>query len=117
MLAVSLAPISDPASDPVPDPASPSQAAARPPHQVPRWLVRVESFLWVVVRLCVGLFLVYAPWIDALWDQNPLFGPIFLQYPALANIASAGAVRGLVSGLGLLNLWIVFHDAVRRRDG
>jgi len=28
-----------------------------------------------------------------------------------------GAVRGLVSGLGLLNLWIAFHDAIRHRDG
>jgi len=26
-------------------------------------------------------------------------------------------VRGLVSGLGLLNLWIAFHDAFRHWDG
>jgi hypothetical protein len=26
-------------------------------------------------------------------------------------------VRGLVSGLGLLNLWIAFHDALHYRDG
>ena len=117
MLAVSLAPMSGPASDPAPDPASASENSVRPPHQVPRWLVRVESFLWVVVRLCIGLFLVYAPWVSALWDQNPLFRPIFLEYPKLANIASTGAVRGLVTGLGLLNLWFVFYDAIRRRDG
>lgn len=117
MLAVSLAPMSGSASDPAPDPIPASQAAVRPPHQIPHWLVRLESFLWVVVRLCIGLFLVYAPWMYALWDQNPLFRPIFLQYPTLASIASTGAVRGLVTGLGLLNLWLVFHDAIRRRDG
>jgi hypothetical protein len=26
-------------------------------------------------------------------------------------------VRGIVSGLGLLNLWIAFEDAIRHRDG
>lgn len=79
--------------------------------------MRTELFLWVVVRLCIGLFLVYAPWLYALWDGNPLFRPLFLRYPTLASIATAGAVRGIVSGLGLLNLWIAIHDALRRRDG
>jgi hypothetical protein len=26
-------------------------------------------------------------------------------------------VRGIITGLGLLNLWIAFKDAVRHRDG
>jgi hypothetical protein len=43
------------------------------------------------------------------WDQNP----IFLQFPTLSNYAAHGAVRGLVSGLGLLNLWFAFRDAIR----
>jgi hypothetical protein len=44
------------------------------------------------------------------WDQNPLFS----QNPTLAHIAANGAVRGLVSGLGLLNLWIAFRDAMTK---
>jgi hypothetical protein len=47
------------------------------------------------------------------WDQNPLF----LQYPTLSNIAVNGAVRGIVSGLGLLNLWIALEDVLGRRRG
>jgi len=47
------------------------------------------------------------------WDQNPLF----THFPTLGVLASNGAVRGLISGLGLLNLWIAFRDAVRHRDG
>jgi hypothetical protein len=47
------------------------------------------------------------------WDQNPLF----LQFPTLAGIAGNGAVRGIVSGLGLLNLWIALHDVLRHREG
>jgi hypothetical protein len=47
------------------------------------------------------------------WDQNPLF----VQFPALGIYAASGIVRGLVSGLGLLNLWIAFQDALRHWDG
>jgi len=32
---------------------------------------------------------------------------------SLSIYAANGAVRGLISGLGLLNLWIAFHDAIR----
>jgi hypothetical protein len=39
-----------------------------------------------------------------------------VQYPTLSIFAANGAVRGIVSGLGLLNLWIAFHDAFRRRE-
>ncbi|MGB0064272.1 MAG: hypothetical protein WBP85_07480 [Terracidiphilus sp.] len=82
-------------------------------HNVPHWLVRVELFLRVMLRIYIGLAICYAPWSHAFWDQNPLF----LQFPALGNLAISGAARGLVSGLGLLNLWIAFQDALRRRDG
>ena len=85
----------------------------QPHHHVPRWLERVELFLRVMLRLYTGLAVCYAPWWPAAWDRNPLF----LQFPALGSIATYGAVRGLVSGLGLLNLWIAFQDAIRHRDG
>jgi hypothetical protein len=75
--------------------------------------VRVELFLRVMLRMYIGLAICYAPWSHTFWDQNP----IFLQFPWLGNVATAGAVRGLVSGLGLLNLWIAFQDAIRHRDG
>ena len=70
-------------------------------------------FLRVMLRMYIGLAICYAPWSHNFWDQNP----IFLQSTALADFARLGAVRGIVSGLGLLNLWIAFQDAIRRRDG
>ena len=83
-------------------------------HQrIPRWLERSELFLRVLLRMYIGLAVCYAPWSHVFWDQNPLF----VQFPTLSIYAANGAVRGMVSGLGLLNLWIAFHDAVRRRDG
>jgi hypothetical protein len=100
-------------------PSSPNpegMGAAQPdPHsrqRIPRWLVRVELFLRVMLRMYIGLAVCYAPWSHTFWDQNP----IFLDYPSLAGIAASGAVRGLISGLGLLNLWIALSDAIRHRD-
>jgi len=69
--------------------------------------------LRVLLRMYIGLAICYAPWWPMVWDRNPLF----LQFPTLAIYAANGAVRGLVSGLGLLNIWIAFQDAVRHRDG
>jgi hypothetical protein len=83
------------------------------PQRIPRWLERAELFLRVMLRMYIGLAICYAPWSHMFWDQNPLF----LRFPTLAVYAANGAVRGLVSGLGLLNLWIAFHDALRHRDG
>ncbi len=78
----------------------------RPRHIAPRWFRMVVWFL----RLAVGVALFYAPWC---WDDNFLWKLL----PALGKLATIGAVRGLVSGLGFLNLWIAFQDVLRRRDG
>jgi hypothetical protein len=110
--APSLGPASDPASAPSQSNGTTSESSDPQPHRVPRWLERVELFLRVMLRMYIGLAVCYAPWSHTFWDQNP----IFLQYPALADFAAHGAVRGIVSGLGLLNLWIAFRDAVRHRD-
>jgi hypothetical protein len=83
------------------------------PQRIPRWLERAELFLRVLLRLYIGLAVCYAPWSHMFWDQNPLF----LQFPTLGAYAANGAVRGIISGLGLLNLWIAFRDAIRHWDG
>ena len=70
-------------------------------------------FLRVLLRMYIGLAVCYAPWSPMFWDQNPLFA----QFPQLSIYAANGAVRGLISGLGLLNLWIAFQDAIRHWDG
>lgn len=81
-------------------------------RRIPRWLERLELVLRVMLRMYIGLAICYAPWSPMFWDQNPLF----LQYPTLSTFAAIGAVRGLVSGLGLLNLWIAFQDAIHHRE-
>jgi hypothetical protein len=92
---------------------TPTNAIAAHPQRIPRWLVRTELYLRVLLRMYIGLAVCYAPWSHLFWDQNPLF----VQYPTLSIYAANGAVRGIISGLGLLNLWIAFQDAIRHRDG
>lgn len=84
-----------------------------PPQRIPRWLERAELFLRVLLRLYIGLAVCYAPWSRTFWDGNPLF----LRFPSLGSLAVHGAVRGIISGLGFLNLWIAFRDAIRNRNG
>jgi len=79
------------------------------PHRLPRWLEKAELLLRVLLRMYIGLAVCVAPWWPMFWDQNPLF----LQFPTLSIYAANGAVRGIVSGLGLLNLWIALQDAIR----
>lgn len=83
------------------------------PHRIPRWLVRLELFLRVMLRMYIGIAVCYAPWSHTFWDQNP----VFVQFPTLAIYAANGAVRGIVSGLGLLNLWFAIQDALQHHDG
>lgn len=108
-----------PAPEPPNSPSGPqTKSAARPPspkpapQRIPRWLERAELFLRVLLRMYIGLAVCYVPWSHMFWDQNPLF----IQFPTLSIYAANGAVRGIISGLGLLNLWIAFQDAIRHRD-
>lgn len=98
---------------PAPGPVPAPQAQRHRQQRIPRWLERAELLLRVMLRMYIGLAVCYAPWSHMFWDQNPLF----VQFPTLSIYAANGAVRGLVSGLGLLNLWIAFQDAIHHRDG
>ena len=106
---VFMAPASSGSGSAVSETGLEAQSGAQARPRLPRWLERAELFLRVLLRMYIGLAVCYAPWSHMFWDQNPLF----LQFPTLSIYAANGAVRGIVSGLGLLNLWIAFHDAIR----
>jgi len=98
-------------------PVTPPRLAAstpdgKPPRQSPRWLQRLDLLVSVVVRLYLGLVIVILPWMH-FWDDNRLFALV----PHLAPLLLNGVARGIVSGLGLLNIWIAIHDAIHYREG
>jgi NhaP-type Na+/H+ or K+/H+ antiporter len=97
-------------SSPVTQISSPGgQNQDEAPQRIPTWLQQAERFLRVIVRLYLGLLVCCAPWYPAAWDNNPLFA----SSPWLVAFITHGAVRGVVSGLGILNLWIAVREALR----
>ena len=83
------------------EPARPANLRRRAPQSGARWLRRTELLVRVLVRLYLGLVLVGIPWTH-FWTENSLF-----SYARGTDwLAVNGFVRGLVSGLGLLNVGI-----------
>src|SRR5271168_1884576 len=95
-----------------PDPGSltPSPPDTSPtpvsPTRRPGWFQRVASVLFIVFCLELGLFLLIYPWTDS-WAGNYFswIGPLRLQ-PVWHQLWNNSYVRGAVSGLGLLNIWV-----------
>ncbi len=90
----------------------PSVMAPPPPAKPPRfvrWHSRVLGFFLVIFALELGLFLLVFPWLHA-WDLS--FIPI--HSPRFSKLWNSGYLRGAVSGLGLLNLYIAFAELVRQ---
>jgi hypothetical protein len=101
------APQQSPGPVPLADP-EPSPNGGQP---TPPWLQFLELSVRVVVRIYLGLVIIVLPWTH-FWSDNRLL----LFVPHLAAIALNGATRGIVSGLGLLNIWIGLHDAIHYNE-
>jgi len=90
----------------VPDPVSqPTPSAAR------LWLRRVGVLLFVFLCATLGVMLMIFPWRPE-WSDNPLL----LPYPTLRAIVASGFARGVSTGLGVLNVWIGFWEAIQYRE-
>lgn len=77
----------------------------------PVWMQRLFLVTIVIICLWVGLVLAVLPW-TAVWTDNSLV----MSSPRLREVLGTGFVRGLVTGLGLIDLWIGVSEAVRYRD-
>jgi len=76
------------------------------------WLHRLTVLLFVFVCAVVGVLLVIVPWRPE-WTDNRFL----LTNLELRRFVGSGFVRGLVSGLGLLDIWVGFWEAIRYREG
>jgi hypothetical protein len=86
-----------------------------PPHREPtRWEVwRNRLFLLELMFVClvVGILLIVAPWTDY-WSNNSLLS----GFPQVQQFLLYDFVRGLISGLGLTDIWIAVSEIVRYRE-
>lgn len=95
------------------EPNGPLLVIPQPENPSPweRW--RRRTFLAVVVLfwLEIGIILIVAPW-TPFWDNNSLL----LGFPSLREFFMNDFVRGMVSGLGLVDLWMAIAEAVQYHE-
>jgi hypothetical protein len=89
--------------DPEPAPVSPSRRQL--------WTHRLSVFLFVLVSAVAGVLLIILPWTPE-WTDNYLL----LSYPSLRPVVAHGFFRGVCSGLGLLDIWIGFWEALHYHE-
>ena len=75
------------------------------------WLHRILVLLLVFTCAAMGVLLLILPWRPE-WTDNHFL----LSSPGLRTFVSNGFVRGLCSGLGLLDIWIGFWEAVHYHE-
>lgn len=76
------------------------------------WLLRIRALLFVTLCATFGVLLLILPWTPK-WTDNPLL----LAYPDLRSIVASGFMRGFSSGLGILDLWLGFWEAIHYHEG
>ncbi len=103
---------SDAAESAAPPPPAVAGGAVAVKGAAPVWLQRVSLFVLVLFCVYLGVLVMVLPWWTRVWDQNLYFQ----SHPALAAVLQNGAVRGLISGVGLLDIWIGVSEAVHYRD-
>lgn len=75
------------------------------------WRRRIFLIIFVLFCLEIGIILTVAPW-TPFWTSNSLIA----GYPKLRELLGYGFVRGLVSGLGIADIWLAVAEAVRYRE-
>jgi hypothetical protein len=84
----------------------------RPAHgHLQVWMHRISVFLFVLISAVAGVLLIILPWTPE-WTDNYLL----LTFPSLRSVVSNGFFRGICSGLGLLDIWIGFWEALHYHE-
>lgn len=97
--------------------SAPSTLTPPPPRAeaavgAPIWLQRISLFMLVLFCVYLGVLVMVLPWWPRMWDQN-----MFLEArPELNRFLHLGAVRGIISGLGAMDIWIGISEAIHYRE-
>jgi hypothetical protein len=90
---------------------SPAEFERQRRRSLQQWPHRISIFLFVLVSAVAGVLLVILPWTPQ-WTDNYFLA----MFPSLRTFISNGFVRGLCSGLGLLDIWIGFWEAIHYQE-
>jgi hypothetical protein len=72
---------------------------------------RIPTIIFILFCLEMGIVLVLFPW-SSMWDRNYFFA----LAPQWATVFSSSYLRGAISGLGVINVWIALSEAWRLRS-
>jgi len=89
----------------------PEPSAQPAPSRAQLWMHRISVFLFVLITAVAGVLLIILPWTPE-WTDNYLL----LSFPALRTVVDNGFFRGICSGLGLLDIWIGFWEALHYHE-
>jgi hypothetical protein len=93
-------------------PHAPAPPQPVDPAVAPVWLQRLSLVILVVFCVYLGVIVTALPWLPSVWDHN-----LFLtSHVHLWNVLRTGAARGVISGLGLLDVWIGISEAIHYHD-
>jgi hypothetical protein len=81
------------------------------PSRLQLWMHRISVFLFVLISAVAGVLLIILPWTTG-WTDNYLL----LSFPGLRPVISNGFFRGVCSGLGMLDIWIGFWEALHYHE-
>ena len=98
---------------PDPQPPAPDETPHAPiavPPPTYHWYQKVSALVFITFCLEIGLYLSIVPWTDS-WDSNYFSGLLPKMKPFWDNLY----VRGAVSGLGVVNLYISLVEIFRLR--
>ena len=90
-------------------PSRTAQPATASPVAI--WIDRLALVIKVVFYIELGMLLAILPW-TRVWTDNSFV----MAYPKLRALLLEGWLRGAVSGIGLLDIWIGIWEAVHYRD-
>lgn len=93
-----------------PPPSAPAAKAG--PEPAPVWLQRLSLGVFVLFCFYIGGLLALLPWNPNYWDHNGWIQ----SHPALETILTQGWARGIVSGIGLIDIWIAISELLHYRD-
>jgi hypothetical protein len=75
------------------------------------WLHRLSLVIFVIFCIELGMLLTVLPW-TRVWTDNSLL----VSHPSWRAFAHDNFVRGVVTGIGLIDIWIGIWEAVHYRD-
>jgi hypothetical protein len=94
-------------------PEIPQQSVAHAgPVPAPVWLQRLSLVVLVLFCFYIGGLLVWLPWFSRSWNANGWM----MSHPAVDLVVQQGWLRGVVSGLGLIDIWIGVSELLHYRD-